>query len=179
VLPIAQVLIAGFLLYLGDLQDANFPETSFAGGLAGWNVRAVWDYTPPAHNLFFCIDFPAVVLAAPILALMPEKGPLSRALLVMVVFLFWWWIGSGLDRRTGNLPPKVLRATRLRVGAWALGFLVSAGFAAVGISVLLHPGAMAILVPIAIVAWALFFMWHFGWKVWKHRESNPRQTAVR
>lgn len=185
ILPLMQVVLAGVLLYWGMMQYrakvGHGPTVTLdmENSTVSWDVPAVWDYIPPAHILLMCVNLPALVLASPLPAIAPENHLLHRTVLLIVVFLFWRWIGSRLDQRTGNLPQRVGLPSRVRVGAWILGIVAAAAFAVFGAWSLVHPGGLALVLPASVVAWALFFVWYLSRKLQKHWQSRRQESAVR
>jgi hypothetical protein len=118
-------------------------------------------------------------MASPVLAIPLDNMYLRRGIFFAIIFLFWRWVGSGLDRRTGALAQRVEVPGRLKVGLWSVGATAALLFAGFGVWTFIHPGGMTLLVPLATVAWSLYFVWHFGQKLQKHWQSRRQESVVR
>jgi hypothetical protein len=118
-------------------------------------------------------------MASPVLAIPLDNMYLRRGVFLATIFLFWRWVGSGLDRRAGALVQQDEVPSRARVGFWGVGATAALVVAGLGIWTFVDPGGMSFLVPAATIAWSLYFVWYFGRKLQKHRQSHQQQSAVR
>ena len=125
VLPLFNLLLTVFLLYLGRLEFLSLlrAEGTHYGGSAG--------YIPEAEKLSYMLNMPAVVATAPLRHSFFGQFTIgvyytsSHIIYCVGVFLLWWLIGWRIDfARFGN-SPSWLQSSQVVVSIDILGGLFS------------------------------------------------------
>jgi hypothetical protein len=120
VLPVANVVLAGVLLYIAAQERKR--------DLAG--VVSAWDNVPPAELIADTINFPARLVWSPIGALLPHSWLIRDAGFLVSTFTLWYLIGARAFGRTISAV-RGRRLTVLLIYACALAGTAVVGWAAV------------------------------------------------
>jgi hypothetical protein len=114
-LTAGQVLLALGLLIAGHFQEGAHRAELQRRARPGWELRAEWDYIPRARIWLLTINSPPSLLAMPLVALVAKFKFARQFVFLLAVALFWYWIGSILDKRAK--PASVPASMRARKGA--------------------------------------------------------------
>lgn len=173
ILSALQVVVAATLLVAGRIEQSDH-EAKFKSWSTseGWQLKSEWDYIPRTYELLIIVDFPIVAATAPVAAVI-KSHLAARALFLVLVGLFWYWIGSCLERgwKERETPRKLPWKSRL--AANVIGFIVS-GALLVSIA-WSGPGPTSLFVFMAIIGWSAGFMTYFAIKlarVWHLKKSG-------
>jgi hypothetical protein len=157
VLPICQVLLAIALLYTGTLDekiDRSRMEEQAAAVLPepdsiSFEPIGSWGYVPLSTQIAFAINFPATLALIPLKFLDLKLKLVNAAISLVVVFVFWWWVGRCVDVR--SWPGFEWHPARITAGA--TGLLLSS---LVGTTALLSYWGHTPVAHIGAVLWSLF-----------------------
>jgi hypothetical protein len=162
VLPVLNLIVAIGLLTTGHFQSERHRAAMRQNG-----VVAEYDYIAPTQVCLTVIDAPAFVLSLPFDLLLKKSRFASQAVFIVVVAAFWYWIGSRLDKRRGNLAPPLKSRIPWLEGIGMVIGIVLLVMAADGF----RRGAWPRIIDLSFVLWALVLATLFITQV---RISNRR-----
>jgi hypothetical protein len=133
VLPVCQVILAAALFYTAGLEkQVVFAESEVRDAARspkpgeeltlGWQP-VIWGYVPRSNQILTAIEFPVILAGAPLALLTGNQNVFYRALILVGVFLFWWWVGRWLDFR----PAPMFKNRAIRIVIVSAGLLASMG----------------------------------------------------
>jgi hypothetical protein len=159
ILPVVQVAFA--VVLLARLQAENEAAHRIAVARGGWDVQSCWDCPPPLPvDILLLLDFPALVLSAPLGALGDRFQVVQWSACLAATAGFWFWAG----RRTDWLRArrKIASPGRAATVFFAVATLAcSFGVLAVCWSVL-HGSPWGLLRAALTCVWPLAFAVFFG-----------------
>ena len=143
--------------------------------------RVAIDYLPVPVIVSYCINAPALPLARYISNAgnnlttgnwLPSWWSLSRygdGAYFLTVFVFWWWIGRQIDRRSrigkdGRLPATLI---------CLLGFVYSLLLVWQGGGVFFHGSQEGRAIGFSMIVWAVSLICYFGWKLRRSLFERP------
>lgn len=142
VLPVANTAVAWALLFIAAQQRRR----------AGF--VSAWDYVPPAKQIAYMINFPAVLAWSAIQQLLPYERPIRDVGFLVSTFTFWYLIGAGAFRRA------LIGARRHRLSRLLIYACATVGTAAVGSAAVAswrHPTEAS-----GGLLWCAYFTWSMG-----------------
>jgi len=170
-LPLVQVLLA-----VGLLVMAHGQQRKELGADSSW-FKSAWDYSPPARDAAYVINFPALVISRPVAALLRMDPPWGDVPFLAAIALLWYWIGAGLDRRLGLLAPAGPPGLFLRV-VYCIAFLGAISLVAVLIwTKLAGSTGLGLRVVVPSVAWSVGLAIYFGKRVLGSPPVIPRPLS--
>ncbi len=89
------IVLGGFaaVLMAWDIHNTHVIESI---GMA-WDTGApIWPYQA-SSVILFAVNFPAFVLAAPLFLLGQLQTYPTRTMILSLIALWWWWIGTRID----------------------------------------------------------------------------------
>lgn len=171
-LAVGQVLLALGLLIVGHFQEAAHRAELQRQVSPGWELRGELDYMPPAKIWLLTINSPPSLLSMPFVALVAKFKFAPQSVFLLAVALFWYWIGSALDKRTKPVPAPA--SVRARGGSrWieVAGLLCCAalfGFGVLGF----FAGGVPVIIRLSDLVWALILGIYFLTKLRRSRLAS-------
>ena len=188
-LPAVQVVLAVMMLTASQTrsQPLHARDEAASSGAASqamiiFNPEG-WDQSDPALEISVAINFPALVIALPVVVISRAQPPVSYIVYILSLAVFWFWVGRGLDRQLAHV--KKVRPDRTSfVTTMILGV-------AVVVSVLL--GGMALreavyglflhfrLFSAVVFAWSAVFLVYFGSMLlqrWRFRRARAETQST-
>lgn len=174
ILSISQVALASALLVLAQAQisadeaKARATAARIRGhvetGTIQVDIISIWDHYVPAAIASAAVNFPAIVISAPLLALFRDEPVVVKGFYLIAVAVFWFWVGLQIDLRRGTKEPKwkgpPSRLVRAILGA---GFLLALVFGLVAIRYAIWGDLFPLrLLSAAILVWSIAFTSFFG-----------------
>ena len=127
----------------------------------GSELTAEWDYMPRARILLLTIDSPPSLLSLPFILLIAKLRLASQFVFLLAVGLFWYWIGSLLDKRTNIVsmpaPKKASEGSRWVQLLGLLGCVTLLGIGVHGF----FTGGLPIIIHLSDVLWSLILGFYF------------------
>jgi len=170
-LAVVQVLLALGLLIVGHLQERAHHTELERRVEPGWQLIGELDYIPRAKIWLLTINSPPSLLSMPFIALVAKLKFAPQFVFLLAVTVFWYWIGSMLDKRAK--PARVPASVRARRGAlWMqvaglLCCVILFGFGVVGF----FTGGMPVIVRLSDVLWSLVLGFYFAKKLTRQRTT--------
>jgi hypothetical protein len=175
-LAVGQVLLALRLLIVGHFQEAAHRAELQRQVSPGWELRGELDYIPRAKIWLLTINSPPSLLSMPFVELVAKFKFAPQFVFLLAVALFWYWIGSALDKRTKPVP--VPASVRVRGGsrwievAGLLFCVVLFGFGVLGF----FAGGVPVIIRLSDVLWSLVLGSYFAKELTRQRAA-PVTTA--
>ncbi len=171
-LAVGQVLLALRLLIVGHFQEAAHRAELQRQVRPGWELRGELDYIPRAKIWLLTINSPPSLLSMPFAALVAKFKFAPQFVFLLAVALFWYWIGSALDKRTKPVPvPASVRArggSRWIEVAGLLFCVVLFGFGVLGF----FAGGVPVIIRLSDVLWSLVLGNYFLTKLRRRRLAS-------
>lgn len=188
VFPVVQILIAFYMLWATDtMHHLMFVGLGYNSSETQKNLNEVhlgpWDQYDPLLDLSISMNFPALTIALPAVALGVRRPPLTWIVYLLGVGIFWYWIGLGLDRRLGNIHARESHWTRrLKSTIFGLG-IVWFGFTGIVSShyVMSGPIFHLRLLCLAFFTWSALLVGYLAvnlYYLWKPGEHVPPLVEI-
>ncbi len=128
ILPIVFGGLAAALM-VWDIRNTHVIESM---GMA-WDTGApIWPYRA-SFLILFAVNFPALVLAAPLFLLGKLQTYPMRVMILPLITLWWWWVGTRIDfgilGRQRYRHPKVTAGILVAMAAGLLSWAIYTGVA--------------------------------------------------
>lgn len=150
-------------------HEAQLKQLKAQQANTDWQFMGEIDYMPRAYSLLIIVDFPVLVASAPMAAVV-KSGLVARVFFVLLVALFWYWVGRGLERRWNEQAIPLKLPLKYRLAGNATGLVISGS---VLLAILwLGSGAPSLLVYGATIGWPAGFMAFFAGKFAKAWSSR-------
>ena len=163
-LAVMQVLLASGLLVVGHIQERTH-RASLERNARPWELKAEWDYMPSARICLLTINSPPSLVSMPFVALVAKFKFAPRFVFLLTVALFWYWIGSMLDKRAKPVGP-VKGARWIRVaGLFCCVILFGIGVRG------FFTGGLPAIIEVSDVLWSLILGFHFAKELTQQREA--------
>jgi hypothetical protein len=170
-----QVLLALGLLIVGHIQQRAHRAELERNVRPGWELRTELDYIPRAKIWLLTINSPPSLLSMPFVALVAKFKFAPQFVFLLAVALFWYWIGSMLDKRAKPAPvPASVRARRGVPWIQASGLLCCVVL--FGIGVLGFFSGVPVIICLSDVLWSLILGFYFAKELTRQRAA-PVTTA--
>ena len=172
-LPVVQVLLALGLLIVGHSQERAHQVELERKVRPGWELKTEWDYMPGAMIWLLTINSPPSLLSMPFVALVAKFKFAPQFVFLLAVALFWYWIGSMLDKRAK--PATVSALVRARRGTpWiqVAGLLCCVILFGIGVRGFLTGGL--VMIDLSDMLWALILGFYFLTTLRKRRSGLER-----
>ena len=170
-LAIGQVVVALGLLIVGHLQERAHHAELERNVEPGWQLMGELDYIPGAKIWLLTINSPPSLLSMPFVALVAKFKFAPQFVFLLAVGLFWYWIGSVLDKRAK--PASVSASVRAGRGApWmqVAGLLCCVILFGIGV-VGFFTGGMPVIVRLSDVLWSLVLGFYFAKELARQRAA--------
>lgn len=171
-LAVGQVLLALGLLIVSHFQEAAHRAELQRQVSPGWELRGESDYMPRAKIWLLTINSPPSLLAMPFVALVSKFKFAPQFVFLLAVALFWYWIGSALDKRTKPAPvPGSVKAggrSRWIEVAGLLCCVVLFGFGVLGF----FAGGVPVIIRLSDMLWSLVLGNYFLTKLRRSRLAS-------
>jgi hypothetical protein len=155
-------------------QHDNEPEVTF-------HPMQIWDYTDPAQELCIAINFPAIILAAPLAFSNLPNPPTGYIGVGIAIVLFWYWFGSKIDRRLGTIKStKPMFSTQFLILIYGTGLVAIIVVVFGELFDLLNDRfpPHSLLVYAAMILWPSFFATYFSAKLLNHWRIRRRRDQI-
>ena len=170
-LAVGQVLLALGLLIVGHFEEAAHRVELQRQVRPGWELRGEFDYIPRAKIWLLTINSPPSLLSMPFAALVAKFKFAPQFVFLVAVALFWYWIGSALDKRTKLAPvPASVRARRGVPWLQASGLLCCVVL--FGIGVLSFSGGVPVIICLSDMLWSLILGFYFAKQLTRKRAAS-------
>jgi hypothetical protein len=164
-LAVVQVLLALGLLIVGHIQEQAHRAELEQKVRSGWELKMEWDYLPGAKIWLLTIDSPPSLLSVPFVASVAKLRFAPQFVFLLAVALFWYWIGSRLDKR-----PRPLRAGGV---PWSqvVGLICCTILLGVGVRGF-FTGGLPVIVHFSEVLWSLILAFYFAKELTRQRVAR-------
>lgn len=148
--------LATGLLLLGQAQrEALLSKTG---------AFTVWDYTPPARQLAYVLNAPALLPVVVLQPVLPAQPLVWDLIFVAACGLFWYWAGRRIDIRLGR--SSIGEERKKSRTPLLLGFVISSGaVVATGIGIFTLVG-LSLVIRLCLLLWSIGFALYFGRELW-------------
>jgi hypothetical protein len=171
-----QVLLALGLLIVGHIQERAHRAELERKARPGWELRTEWDYMPGARIWLLTINSPPSLLSMPFVASVAKFKFAPQFVFLLAVALFWYWIGSMLDKRVKRASvPASVRARRGVPSIQVAGLLCCAILFGIGVRGF-FTGGLPVIIHISDVLWSLVLGLYFAKELTRQRTA-PVATA--
>lgn len=154
-LAFAQMLLALALLVVGHFQERAHRTEMVAKG-----VILEYDYFAPAHIWLSVIDGPPILVLLPLVALASKLRFVQQLAFVLAVGLFWYWIGSLLDRHSPRTRTGSAEIWSAQWWVHLAGLLGCLTLFEIGVHSLVA-GGWPMIIDLANMVWALILGFYF------------------
>ena len=171
-LAVGQVLLALGLLIVGHFEEAAHRAELQRQVRPGWELRGELDYIPRAKIWLLTINSPPSLLSMPFAALVAKFKFAPQFVFLLAVALFWYWIGSALDKRTKPAPlPASVRARGGSCWIEVAGLLccvILFGFGVLGF----FAGGLPVIIRLSDVLWPLILGFYLAKQLARKRAAS-------
>lgn len=171
-LAAGQVLLALGLLIVGHSQERAHRAELQRQVRPGWEFRTEWDYMPRARIWLLAINSPPSLLSIPFVALVAKFKFAPQFVFLLAVALFWYWIGSMLDKRAkpGWVPTPSVRTSGGSPWIEVAGLLCCVILFGIGVRGF-FAGGLPVIIHVSDALWALILGTYFLTKLKRRVEG--------